>query len=218
MTASVPNYKGTGFVPVIASLKAHPRGAREVPPALQHYLDRQILSTDWYPERDFMALTECLARILERDGMRDVWTYFGKVAAERDLKGTQQQVPAARRIAKAGIYRSFAQDEEIGVSTFLARMTMLWSLYHDSGRMVVGRSPDSDRVALCRVYEYQFMTPHFTELLTAYWSEYVNMLSIRAALCFKRAVGGAEPFSEWDLTVERTPENLLALAALPVLS
>jgi hypothetical protein len=210
-------YKGTGFVPVISSLKAHPRGRGEVPAALQHYLDNPVLMTNWYPEKDFIALTECLAALIEQDGMKGVWTYFGKVAAERDLKGSQDRVPAARRARVAGVYRRFAADEAIGVGTWLTRMPALWALYHDTGRMVLGRSAASEQGAVFRLYEYSFMTPHMIELLTAYWSEYATIVGLRATLRFAGSFRGPAPYCEWELACEATPEVLHALAAFPVL-
>jgi hypothetical protein len=210
-------YKGTGFVPVISSLKAHPRGPTEVPAAQQHYLHSQVLATEWYPERDFMALTECLARILEADGMADVWTYFGRVAAERDLKGTQQRIPVARRVKKAGIYRRFAEDELLGIGTWLGRMTQLWTVYHDTGRLVVGRSTGCEHDAVFRVYEYQFLTAHFIQLLTAYWSEYLTIVGLRATLRFARTTSTAWAYGEWELSCEQTADVAHALSAFPVL-
>jgi hypothetical protein len=210
-------WKGTGFLQVTTALKAHPRGPGETPAALRHYLTDDLLMTEWYPEQDFLALMAALARCLEADGMTDVWAYFGRVTAERDLKGTQDHIPVARRSKKAGIYRGFAAEQPLDAGTALTRMIKLWTLYHDTGRLVVGRSASNDYNAVFRVYEYDFMIPNFTKMLTAYWSEYLKIVGLRATLRLGRTTTGPSSFTEWEVTFEQSPELVHSLASFPIL-
>jgi hypothetical protein len=218
MGAGVPQYKGMGFWPVIAALKAHARGPSELPAALQHYFDDQVVVTGWYPEIDFIALLECLARVLQQDGMPDVWTYFGRVAARRDLAGTQELIPVERRVQVAGIYRRLASDEEIGVASWLVRVTKLWHLYHDTGHMVAGRSKALACGAVFRLYGYPLMTSNLAKMHTSYYDEYARIVELRAKVSFAGTREVANRFSEWELTCESEPAILSSLSTLPFLA
>ena len=211
-------YKGIGIAPVINALKMHARGRQEVPDALQHYLADDVVLTGWYPESDFIALTQSLARALESDGTRDVWSYFGRVAAARDLAGIQDSIPVERRARSAGLYRRFASDETVGLATWLVRVGKLWELYHDTGRLVIGRSPSLDCGALIRLLDFPLLLPSgMLQLLAAYYTEYARIMGLRVTVHFVGASTGKVACTEWEARCERTPENLEVIASLPAL-
>jgi hypothetical protein len=215
MAAGVPMYKGMGFGPVIVSLKAHPRGAGEVPASLQHYLEDDVVVTGWYPESDFIAMVECLARILQRDGVQDVWSYFGRVAAQRDLLGDQRGIPEARRVRVAGLYRRLASDEVLSLASWLGRAATLWSLYHDTGRMVIGTADAVSCGAVFRLYNPPPLPPHIIELNTAYYIEFARIAELPGAVRFAGEKPGPNGYLEWEVQCEPDPELEASLATLP---
>jgi hypothetical protein len=216
MSAKVPHHKGTGVLPVVTALKAHPRGPQSLPAALRHYLKDPMVATEWYPEDDLQALLRCLADVLERDGIRDVWDYFGRTAAQRDLKGSQAAIPAERRVKKAGHYRPFAGNE-VTLATLFLRMSTLWTLYHDTGTLVTGRSASDECCAIVRVMDFSLPTPGMTRMHLAYTCEYAKMVGINLTGRVARALYDGDRFTEWHYACERTPQNLESLALLPLL-
>jgi hypothetical protein len=217
MSAKVPHHKGTGVLPVVTALKAHARGPQSLPAALRHYLKDHMVATEWYPEADLHALLRCLADVLEQDGMRDVWDYFGRTAAQRDLRGSQAAIPAERRVKKAGLYRPFAGDE-VTLATLFLRMSKLWTLYHDAGTLVTGRSPSDECCAIVRVTDFNLPTPGLTRMHLAYTSEYARILGFNITGRVARALYDGDRFTEWHYDCERTPQHLESLALLPLLS
>jgi hypothetical protein len=219
MDARVPMYKGIGFLPVVSALNGHARGPRAVPAELKHYLDDGVVITQWYPERDFIALCQCLADVLEADGMPNVWSYFGTVAAERDLKGAQDRIPAERRVRLAGAYRLFTANEVVSVTIWMQRLRQLWPLYHDTGHMVVGRIKGGACEAVLRLCGYPAPLPsNYVLLHTVYFSEYARFLNLNASLRFAQTTPGVAPISEWQLICEDGPELRRELEALPLLT
>jgi hypothetical protein len=212
-------YKGIGFLPVVAALRGHARGPRAVPAALTHYLADGVVVTQWYPETDFIELCQCLADVLEADGMPDVWRYFGSVAAERDLMGVQDRIPAERRVRLAGAYRLFTADEAISVTKWIQRLPKLWPLYHDTGHMVVGRTASATYEAVLRLCDYPSPLPkNYLLLHTVYFAEYARFLDLKAGVRFSQSTPGPAPITEWHLICEDTPEIQRELQALPLLA
>jgi hypothetical protein len=216
MSAKVPHHKGTGVLPVVAALKAHPRGPQSLPAALRHYLKDQMVATEWYPEDDLQALLRCLAEVLERDGMRDVWDYFGRTAAQRDLKGSQAAIPTERRVKKAGLYRPFA-GEDVTLATLFLRVSKLWTLYYDAGTLVTGRSASDEYSAIVRLTDFSLPTPDLTRMHLAYTCEYARILGINITGRVAHALYDGDHLTEWHYGCERTVQNLESLALLPLL-
>jgi hypothetical protein len=175
-----------------------------------------MVTTEWYPEDDFNALLRSLADVLERDGMRDVWDYFGQTAAQRDLNGSQAAIPVERRVKTAGLYRPFA-GEELTVASLFLRLSNLWTLYHDVGRLVVGRSASDDCSAVVRLLDFDLPTPELVRMQTAYLCEYARILGINITGRVTRATRAGDPFHEWEYSCERTRHNAQSLALLPLL-
>lgn len=217
MSAKVPHHKGTGVLPVVTALKAHPRGPQSLPAALRHYLQDPMVATEWYPESDLRGLLECLAGVLEQDGMRDVWDYFGRTAAQRDLKGSQSAIPAERRVKKAGLYRPFAGDE-VTIGTLFLRTSKLWRLYHDAGTLLAGRSVSDECGVIVRLTDFDVPTPGLARMHLAYNCEYARILGINVTGHVARARYEGDQFTEWNYRCERTPSNLASLALLPLLA
>jgi hypothetical protein len=84
-------------------------------------------------------------------------------------------------------------------------------------RLVVGCSTGTDYNAIFRVYDCQFLTPHFTRMLAAYWGEYINIVGLRPTIRLGRGTRGAAPFGEWEVTFENTPRARAVLMSFPVL-
>ncbi len=204
-------------MPVVTALRAHPRGPQSVPASLQHYLNRQLVATEWYPEDDLNALLQSLAQVLAQDGMTDVWDYFGRVAAQRDLKGSQAAVPVERRVKTAGIYRPFARDQVTNVASLFLRLSKLWTLYHDAGRLLTGRSTSNDCGAVVRLVDFDLPTPGIVRMQTAYFCEYAHILGVNITSRVMRATCDGAPFTEWEYSCERSAQNIESLALLPLL-
>jgi hypothetical protein len=218
MGKRVPMYKGIGVFPVVAALSAHARGPQAVPATLRHYLEESVVITEWYPESEFIELCQCLARVLEADGMTDVWSYFGRVAAERDLKGIQDAIPVERRVRLAGAYRRFAADELLSVTSWIQRLPKLWSLYHDSGNMVVGRASGAYSAVL-RLCGYPAPLPaHYLHLHAVYFAEYARFMNLNIGVRAAGTTPGLVPVSDWELDFEHTPEILRELSTLSALA
>lgn len=216
MSAKVPHHKGTGVLPVVTALKAHPRGPQSLPAPLRHYLKDQMVATEWYPQADLHGLLECLAGVLKQDGMRDVWDYFGRTAAQRDLKGSQSAIPAERRVKKAGFYRPFA-GEEVTVATLFLRVSKLWTLYHDAGILLTGRGASDACCAIVRLTDFDLPNPDVARMNLAYTCEYARILGINITGRVARATYNGDRFTEWNYSCEPTPQNLQSLALLPLL-
>lgn len=216
MGAKVTHHKGTGVFPVVTALKAHPRGPRAVPPALRDYLTRRMVATEWYPQADLDVLMQCLADVLERDGMRDVWDYFGRTAAQRDLKGSQSAIPEERRVKTAGLYRPFA-GEELTIATLFHRLGVLWTLYHDAGRVLAWRAASDECRAIVRLMDYDLSDPKLARMHLAYSCEYGRILGINISGRVVRTTSEGAPFNEWEYSCEPTRQNIESLALLPQL-
>ena len=216
MSGKVTHHKGTGVFPVVTALKAHPRGPQSVPAALRDYLTRSMVATEWYPQADLDALMQCLADVLEREGMRDVWDYFGRTAAQRDLKGSQAAIPTERRVKTAGLYRPFAGDE-VTIATLFNRMGKLWTLYHDAGRVLAWRTASDEARVIVRLLDYHLADAKLARMLLAYSCEYGRILGIEITGRVVRITGEGAPFNEWEYSCEATRQNLESLALLPLL-
>lgn len=217
MVAPLPRHKGTGVLPVVHGLKMLPGGRDLVPEHLRHYLEVPVLPSGWYPEQDYELLIQALASLIPPESVGgDVWTYFGRAAAQRDLVGLEDIVAEAARIHSVGAYRKLAQGVRGGVANLALRTMKLWSLYHDTGRLTVERSRDDDAVMILRVLAFDFPVRGLIDMQMAYFLEFARLAGLRLEGRLRRATTNGDPFCEWEFSVERTPDNLASLAQLPL--
>jgi hypothetical protein len=216
MAAVVPRFKGTGLLPVVKALRLHPSGPSSVPIALRHYLDDYVVSGGWYPEQDYFALVQVLAELIRRDGrLMDVWEYFGKTSAQRDLAGMQMLVPERSRLDEVGAYRGFINNEATSVYSMFVRTSKLWSMYHDTGRMTAGRTLLPSVVSV-RLFDFKFPARGLLELQTAYMCEYARLAGNSLSGRVSHSTIAGDPFCEWEYTCEPTEDVLQSIAQLPL--
>lgn len=176
MSRAEPRHKGVGIVAVIKGLKTSPATRARVPAHLSSYLDETILATGWYPERDYNELIILLASIIDPKQVGgDVWAFFGRTAAQRDIGGDQREVPERSRLTNVGVYRNFRNIAEHDVSGLFARTVAVWALYHDSGRMVFMRHPSKPATVVVRLHDFSFPVPGLAHLQTTYLMEYARL-------------------------------------------
>lgn len=217
MPAKTPRHKGTGLLPVVHGLKILPGGRDVVPEHLQHYLSDRLLPSAWYPERDYDELIQALAGLIPPESVGgDVWAYFGRAAAQRDLAGQQDTVSEGARIEAAGAYKRLMQGVSGGVAGLALRTMKLWGLYHDTGRITVQRSRGDDATMILRIVDFPFAVRGMIDLQMAYILEFGRLVKVPLHGKLTRATTDGDPFCEWEYRAERTPENVASLAQFPI--
>jgi hypothetical protein len=217
MGATIPRQKGTGLLALVKALLMYPGGKEAVPANLQHYFDNSVLPSAWYPEADYNVLIQILANLVAPNLKTDVWEFFGKTAAQRDLAGEQGLVSAASRIETAGLYRGFVGSEATSVASLFVRLRQLWSIYHDAGTMTAGRSPSDERVVIVRLVGFEFPNRGTIDLQMAYAREYARLVGIELQACVARSAADGDPCTEWHYTLPARPEFLESIAQMPLL-
>lgn len=135
--------KGIGMVPVVAAFQAD-RAAMALlaDEDLKVYLDGKIDVHEWYPAAHMVALLELIARVnLPEQSKQASFEFFGSVAAQRDLQGSQNTIYKTHRAEGAGWYRG-AIKEEHRPHDYLRRAFGLYQLYYDSGEFALHRLDD----------------------------------------------------------------------------
>ncbi|MBM4363644.1 MAG: hypothetical protein FJ104_13260 [Deltaproteobacteria bacterium] len=220
MPAGDPRHKGTGFTPVLQALRSLPEPRGLLPKDLWHYLDGAILATGWYPERHHTQLIEALARspevtrLAERSGAASVWQYFGRVAAQRDLAGDQDSLPPSTRTGGRGVYRGLLKPASDPEQVF-ARVRKLWSLYHDTGEIVVERVRDDDQTVVLSFRGYRFGGAGVEELQLAYVEQFLRLSGLAVVGSIRSSTARGDRRSEWALRLDPSPALTRFLAALP---
>lgn len=112
--------KGTGMMPTVRSVRANPAARALVAPHLRHYLaeGERISVADWYPESDHIELVRALVRAA--GDPPGIWPTIGMASAQKDL---------------GGVYRVLLREGDPAATALKA--PVIWSSYHDTGRMVV---------------------------------------------------------------------------------
>jgi hypothetical protein len=188
-----------------------------IPAELRHYLEEPILISEWYPERDCQTLVRVLADSVDPSAVGgNVWEYFGRVGAKRDVGGSQDSVPEAQRTAAAGFYRRFADGVKGDAASAFEHAVRLWVVYHDTGRMAVYRSPQDDCMVVLRLSNFTVLYPEYLDMLTGYTLEYTLLRGVRAEGGVVSSPKGKKDHHEWHFRVPRTPANIASLKALPV--
>ncbi len=144
-----PKIKGIAMKEAVTALKHREEQARErVPARLSHYLDDSILVSSWYPEADHHALMALVAEIYVAPG-KDVWFWMGQSTATHAL---------------GNLYKAMVQQGE--PITTLKRVPKLWRLYRNVGHIKVQTIGTTK--GLVRLYDYPFVTPNFSKLISGY--------------------------------------------------
>ncbi len=121
--------KGTTMIQAVKVLRLKKDEARKVlPEHLHRYLDlERILASSWYPEEDYLAILRALAKVSPDPGM-DIYEFMGLVWARIDL-------------GRRGIYAHLIRRGD--PATTLRRTSVVWGLYHDTGKEEVVESGDN---------------------------------------------------------------------------
>jgi hypothetical protein len=204
---------------VVAALKQHPDRKKLVPESLWKYFDEPILVSGWYPERDYWVLISALVSTINpADVGGDVWRYFARFSAERDIGGNKKiKASADDSAAAAGIYRTYATVGKDDIESFFKRSTRLWSQYHDTGTMeIVGGRPATNAVLL-RLGGFSIPIEGFVRLTGYYMEEYARLVGIELTCTVERSTASRDPCCEWGLRLARTPETRAYVASLPPL-
>jgi hypothetical protein len=95
-----------------------------LPENLHWYLRERILVSSWYPEEDCLEILRALAKITPDPGM-DVYEFMGRLSARADL---------------GGVYAHLIRQGD--PATTVRRTSIVWGLYHDTGKQEVVESGD----------------------------------------------------------------------------
>ena len=211
MSRGEPKHKGVGLVAVVKGVKASPKATALVPEAQRRYLSDALLPSGWYPERDYNALLLALADSIDRGAIGDVWAYFGRTAARRDVAGEQADIPARSRTETAGIYRNFRNGSPDDLAGLCLRIAKIWSMYHDTGRVSFTRHRSTPGLMLGRIHDFQFPVRGMADLQTAFTVEFALLAGIQISGRLERFNEGGS-ICEWHYQVAATPQNLASLA------
>jgi hypothetical protein len=209
-----PSQKGTSVLPVVLALKEHPDAKKLVPPHLWKYFDEHILVSGWYPERDYWVLIGALAKALgPATTGGDVWRYFAKFSAQRDIAGQPSRAATAANAAPVGVYRQFASVED--PASFFVRATRLWQQYHDTGRMELAGGCTRTNTIVMRLMGFVIPMEGFVQLQGYYLEEYGRLVGIELVSTVTRSTARKDPYCEWEHRLARTPETEAYVASQP---
>ena len=209
-----PKHKGIGLLPVVQALNAEPRAQAHVPDDLRHYLTLKLLPSAWYPEADYERLVQALASALGRAKRgSDVWTFFGRAAARRDIAGSEDEVPVGSRTGISGTYRNlmFPPGDVAGL---FYRIGKIWSLYHDTGHVSIARDGERSAVVVVQLHNFSFSARGLVDLQTGYMTEFARIGGIAMQGELVRAAVGGGSLTEWNYHVEARSEHLLSIASI----
>jgi hypothetical protein len=211
-----PSQKGTSVLPVVLALKQQPDARKLIPQQLWRYLDEPVLVSGWYPERDYWVLIEALVKTIDPASVGgDVWRYFAKFSAQRDIGGADVRVSQEDEAARAGLYRSFANMT--GPETFFRRATRLWNQYHDTGRMEIVGGCVRTNALFVRLIGFVIPIEGFVRLQGYYLEEYARLLGMEVTSAVTHSTARRSPFCEWEYRLGRTPASEAYVASLPPL-
>ena len=211
-----PKHKGVGILAVVKGIKANPRAKTLIPELLHHYLAEPVLPSGWYPERDYNLMIELLARHVDRSAIPDdVWVFFGRTAAQRDIAGEQGHLPTESRTQTAGIYRKLRIENPRDLAGLFLRLEKIWGLYHDSGRLTVTRHPEHACTAIVRISGFRFPFRGLVDLQTGFMTEYARLVGVQLTGRMVRSVAAGLPFCEWHFRVQPSAESGASIGTLP---
>jgi hypothetical protein len=172
-----------------------------------------------YPERDYWLLISALVATMNPATVGgDVWRYFAKFSAQRDIGGQSKKAAPGDTAAGAGVYRSFAAVETTDLENFFRLASRLWSQYHDTGRMeVIGAHPESNTVVM-RLSGFTIPIEGFVRLQGYYLEEYAQLIGISMVSRVTKSTASGAAFCEWQHQLARSPATEAFVASLPVVT
>jgi hypothetical protein len=198
------------------ALKQHPDGRKLVPARLWKYFDEHLIVSGWYPERDYWVLIEALVKTIDPASVGgDVWRYFAKFSAQRDIGGQAVKATENDSSGSKGVYRNFASVDPGDPENFFRRATRLWSQYHDTGRMeVTGARPGGNGVVM-RLSGFVIPMEGFVRLQGYYLEEYGSLVGIELTSSVTKSTARGDPFCEWEHRLSESAAANAYVASLP---
>ncbi len=213
---ALPSQKGTSFLPVVEALKQRPDCRKLVPEPLWKYFDQHMLVSGWYPERDYWVFIEALVKVLERETRSDVWRYFAKFSAERDIGG--KATTGAGSKATVGVYKTYATGDASDPEKFFRRAQKLWSQYHDTGTMELAGGRIATNSVFLRLVAFQIPIDGFVRLQGYYLEEFGKLIGLDVDSKVLRSTAQGHPFCEWECILGRSEQTEAFVASLPQLT
>jgi hypothetical protein len=212
-----PSQKGTSVLPVVRALQQDPNAWNFLPPSLWKYLDEPIRVSDWYPERDYWVLLEALVKTLNPDALGgDVYRYFARFSVQLDIGGRAPKGSGAAGSPATGVHGGFATPTNL--ANFFRRIALLWSEYHDTGRIeIVGGSPDRNAVVV-RLLDFLIPVEGFVRLQGYYMEEYARLIGLELSATVIRSTARRDPHCEWECALGRTKVSEAYIASLPLVT
>lgn len=204
------------MLPVVLALKHHPDRQKLVPPELWKYFDEPVLISGWYPERDYWVLVAALVKTIRPSTVGgDVWRYFAKFSAQRDVGGQEGTLPNSDKQGGVGIYRSFVDGDMTDPENFFRRALRLWTQYHDTGRMeIAGGRPEMNAV-LVRLTDFVIPIDGFVWLQSYYLEEFGQLVGFDVTGTVRHSTANKEPYCEWQYVLGRNPATEAYVRSLP---
>lgn len=201
------------MLPVVQALKRNPNAWNFLPPSMWRYLDDPIRVSHWYPERDYWVLLEALVRTLNPDTVGgDVYRYFARFSVQLDIGGRPPK--GARATSPAtGVHSAFAAATT--PASFFRRASLLWSEYHDTGRIEVAGARPERNVIVVRLFEFFIPIEGFVRLQGYFLEEYARLVGFELSSTVIASTARHDPFCEWDCALGRTPAIEAYVASLP---
>jgi hypothetical protein len=212
-----PCQKGTSLLPVVAALKAHPDRQTLVPEHLWKYFDDHLLVSAWYPERDYFALLEALAKTIDPKTVGgDVWRYFAKFSVQRDIGGAT--LPGSVSSEAKGVYRNYATVDAGDPEQFFRRALKLWGQYHDTGTMQIRGGRASANAVVIELLGFNIPLEGFVRLQGYYLEEFGRLVGLQLVSKVTRSTTRGNSSCEWEYTLlARSPAAVAFVASLPPL-
>jgi hypothetical protein len=208
-----PSQRGISVLPVVQALKKNLDAWNFLPPSLWRYLDDPIQVFDWYPERDYWVLLEALVKTLDPETVGgDAFRYFARFSVQLDIGGRRPKGGKTRSPA-TGVHSAFAVASD--PRSFFRRAELLWSEYHDTGRIeIAGRRAGRNTVVL-RLLDFVIPIEGFVRLQGYYLEEYARLVGFELSATVIRSTVAGDPYCEWDCALARTPATEEYVVSLP---
>ncbi len=209
-----PRQKGTSVLPMVARLKTHPDRRKLAPEPLWKYFDDHLLVSAWYPEEDYFTLLEALVKTIDPKSVGgDVWRYFAKYSAQRDLVGGDRNGEADAE-TKA-VYRNFAVNMSADPAELFRRASRLWSQYHDSGSIQLYGGRIRTNSAFVKLTGLHIPIDGFVRLQGYYLEEFGRLGGVELTSKVLRSTARGHEECQWEYGLARTPASEAFVASLP---
>jgi hypothetical protein len=204
-------------LPVVQALKRNPNAWNFLPPSLWRYLDDPIRVSHWYPERDYWVLLEALVKTLDPETVGgDPFRYFARFSVQLDIGGRRPKGGRGAPSPATGVHSAFAA--EANPASFFRRAAILWSEYHDTGRVeVVGARPERN-VVVVRLFEFVIPIEGFVRLQGYFMEEYARLVGLELTATVTASTVRRDPHCEWACVLGRNPATEAYVGSLPVVT